>query len=159
MGVEALDGNFIRGSVLGVKIVNTLRKKGCDSLADTLEGATKHADGTEGSSPQGSGGGSKGGIDATNRTTNGLPDNPSQLGHVFGDRPGHLPDTPQNRQLLVDTSNNPANSLGANRFGNEVHVSTRPDGSQIWVETRNGIIQNGGVNNPPRVWVDGEGLR
>jgi hypothetical protein len=96
---------------------------------------------------------------ATNRVTNGLPDNPSQLGHIFGNRRGHLPDTPENRQLLVDTSNNPANSLGTNRFGNDVHVSTRPDGSQVWVETRNGIIQNGGVNNSPRTWVDGEGLR
>lgn len=88
-----------------------------------------------------------------------LPDNPSQLSHIFGNRRGHLPDTPENRQLLLDTSNNQANHLGPNRFGNDVHVSTRPDGSQVWVETRNGIIQNGGANNPPRTWVEGEGLR
>ncbi|MBO9458095.1 hypothetical protein [Labrenzia sp. R5_0] len=96
---------------------------------------------------------------APNRVTNGLPDNPSQLGHVFGDRPGHLPDTPQNRQLLVDTSNNPSNLHGTDRFGNEVHTITQADGSQVWVYTRNGVIQNGGVNNPPKQWVEGVGLQ
>ena len=90
---------------------------------------------------------------------NALPDNPSQLRHIFRDAPGHLPDTPANRRLLLDISTNRSNSLGANRFGNEVFVSTRADGSQVWVETRNGVIQNGGVNNPPRTWVTGDGLR
>jgi hypothetical protein len=95
---------------------------------------------------------------AAKTVTNVLPENPSQLGHIFRDAPGHLPDTIANRQLLLDTATNPANSFGVNRFGNEVFVSTRADGSQVWVETRNGIIQNGGVNNPPRTWVPGKGL-
>ena len=109
--------------------------------------------------PNNGAGGSRSGSGKNTDATNGLPEAPSQLGHIFGSRRGHLPDTPENRRLLVDISNNPSNNLGTNRFGNEVHVSTRPDGSQVWVETRGGVIQNGGVNNPPRIWVDGEGLR
>jgi hypothetical protein len=101
----------------------------------------------------------KGGTSAVNRLSNALPENPSQLSHIFRDAPGHLPDTPANRQLLLDTGTNPSNSLGTNRFGNDVFISTRANGSQVWVETRNGIIQNGGVNNPPRTWIPNEGLR
>lgn len=96
---------------------------------------------------------------ATNTVTNGLPDNPSQLGHIFRNDVGHLPDTPANRQLLVNTTNNPSNFAGKDRFGNDVYISTQSDGSQIWGYTRNGTIQNGGVNNPPKVWVDGHGLQ
>ena len=33
--------------------------------------------------------------------------------------------------------------------GNEWYSRTQSDGSQVWVSTRNGIIQNGGINNPP----------
>jgi hypothetical protein len=101
----------------------------------------------------------KGGTSAVNRLSNALPENPSQLSHIFRDAPGHLPDTPANRQLLLNTGTKPSNSLGINRFGNDVFVSTRADGSQVWVEIRNGIIQNGGVNNPPRTWIPNEGLR
>ncbi len=90
---------------------------------------------------------------------NSLPDNPSQLSHIFRNDSGHLPDTLANRQMLLETSNNAVNKLGTNRFGNDVYVSNRSDGSQIWVETRNGIIQNGGVNNPPRTWIKNEGLK
>uniref|UniRef100_UPI0039A4EC2A DUF637 domain-containing protein n=1 Tax=Rhodospirillum sp. A1_3_36 TaxID=3391666 RepID=UPI0039A4EC2A len=88
-----------------------------------------------------------------------LPENPSQIGHIFRDMPGHLPDTPKNRQLLLDTCNNSENILGPNRFGNEVYALIQADGSQIWVEIRNGVIQNGGVNTPPRTWIPGKGLQ
>lgn len=88
-----------------------------------------------------------------------LPDRSGQLNHIFRNAIGHLTDTPANRQLLLDTSNNSENNLGTNRFGNTVFVSIQADGTQVWVETRNGIIQNGGVNNPPRKWIPGEGLK
>ena len=87
---------------------------------------------------------------APNTVANGLPENPSQLRHIFGNRTGHLPDTPENRQLLLDTRNNQANSLGTNRLGNKFYISTAPNSSQIWVENRICIIYSRGTNNPPR---------
>lgn len=98
-------------------------------------------------------------VPAPNNVTNGLPDNPSQLGHIFRNDVGHLPDTPANRQLLLNTTNNPSNFAGKDRFGNDVYISPQSDGSQVWGYTRNGTIQNGGVDSPPKVWVDGHGLQ
>lgn len=89
---------------------------------------------------------------------NSLPTNDSQLDHIFGDRPGHLPDTPENRQLLVDVANGDDNYLGADKYGNDWHARQEPDGSQTWTTSRGGAIQNGGRNNPPRGWDDDTGL-
>lgn len=44
-------------------------------------------------------------------------------------------------------------------FGNEVYISIRSDGSQLWGYVRNGVIQNGGINNPPIIFVPHVGLR
>lgn len=38
------------------------------------------------------------------------------------------------------------------------HFKTLEDGSQIWTSSRDGIIQEGGLNNPPRPWNDRTGL-
>jgi hypothetical protein len=124
-------------------------QRAIDAGTEVAQGAARRVDDAGGVS----------GDVAAKGVANVLPENPSQLGHIFRDAPGHLPDTIVNRQLLLDTATNQSNSFGVNRFGNEVFISTRADGSQVWVETRNGIIQNGGVNNPPRIWIPGEGLR
>lgn len=92
------------------------------------------------------------------RGGNSLPTNDSQLGHIFGDRPGHLPDTPENRQLLVDVANDDDNYLGTDKYGNEWHARQESDGSQTWTTSRGGTIQNGGQNNPPHDWDDDTGL-
>ncbi len=89
---------------------------------------------------------------------NKLPPDKSQLDHIFDDREGHLPDTPANRQLLVDVANESDNYLGKDKYGNDWHARTEADGSQTWTESRGGIIQNGGSNNPPREWDNDGGL-
>ena len=38
------------------------------------------------------------------------------------------------------------------KYGNVWHARVEEDGSQTWTESRNGIIQNGGRNDPPREW-------
>ena len=41
---------------------------------------------------------------------------------IFGDRPGHLPDTPANRQRLVDVANDRDNYRGVDKYGNKWFV-------------------------------------
>lgn len=89
---------------------------------------------------------------------NTLPANSSQLEHIFGNRPGHLPDTPRNRQLLIDVANDEGNFLGTDKYGNVWHARQETDGSQTWTTSRDGTIQNGGRNNPPRDWDNKTGL-
>jgi filamentous hemagglutinin len=89
---------------------------------------------------------------------NSLPDNSSQLSHIFRDDVGHLADTPENQQALVDLANNPQNRLGTDRFGNEWFAKTQPDGTQLWGSVRKGVIQNGGLNTTPRSFNPATGL-
>ena len=89
---------------------------------------------------------------------NTFPTNPAQIRHIFRDAPGHLPDTPTNRRLLSDLTNNSANRLGIDRHGVEWFGSTRSDGTQVWGSVRNGRIQNGGLNDIPRLFNPDGGL-
>lgn len=80
-----------------------------------------------------------------------LPEDASQLGHIFRPVAGHFAeDTIENRQLLTETASDPANYVETNAYGNKVYAKQLPDGREIWVEVRNGVIQNGGVNGTAR---------
>jgi filamentous hemagglutinin len=81
-----------------------------------------------------------------------FPTGHSQLGHIFRNAPGHLADTPANRQLLTDVASNSANRVGVDRFGNVWFSLTRADGTQVWASARNGVIQNGGLNQVPQAF-------
>ncbi|WP_240669135.1 RHS repeat-associated core domain-containing protein [Dyella sp. M7H15-1] len=90
---------------------------------------------------------------------NSLPTNGSQLGHIFNaNNEGHLPNTPENQQLIEDVANNPDNELGTDSRGLTWYAETQPDGSQVWVSTMNGVIQNGGLNQAPRNYNTQTGL-
>lgn len=91
-------------------------------------------------------------------TGNVLPENPSQLGHILRARPGHLPDTPANRQILEDVANSPDDLLGPDRYGNLWSGRTLSDGTQAWTQVRGGTIINGGVNQVPEVYNPETGL-
>ena len=90
---------------------------------------------------------------------NKIPDNDSTTGHIFRDAEGHIPDTPENRALLEDVANDPANFRGTDKYGNEWYTKIQSDGSQVWVESRNGNIFEGGVNNTPKPWNPETGLK
>ncbi|ANO52658.1 RHS repeat-associated core domain-containing protein [Woeseia oceani] len=77
------------------------------------------------------------------------PPNPAQVQHIFRNAPGHIADTAANRALLQRVASNPGNRVGHDRFGNTIWSRYQSDGSQVWVQTRGGVIQNGGVNAPP----------
>jgi hypothetical protein len=94
-----------------------------------------------------------GGIDIT------LSNDPARIGHIFGDRPGHIPDTPENRELLERVANNPDNYKGRDKWENDWYAADNPNGSQTWVEVRDGEIRNGGINNPPLPWNTNTGYK
>lgn len=70
--------------------------------------------------------------------------------HIFRAKEGHLPDTPENRELLVRTAGDKGNYLGRDIHGNRIFARLTADGKQVWVEVRNGMIRNGGLNQIPR---------
>ena len=75
-----------------------------------------------------------------------LPSGDSQLKHIFGDRPGHLPDTEANRKLLTDLANDQSKFVGTDKYGNSWNVEALPNGQQNWVRYQNGKINEGGRN-------------
>ncbi|MDD9910307.1 MAG: hypothetical protein OXR62_11525 [Ahrensia sp.] len=85
-----------------------------------------------------------------------LPDN---LPHIFGDRHGHLTDTPENRQLLLNLVNNAQSYLGEDKFGQSCYAATEQDGSQLWAVVFDGTIRNGGRNEAPWSFTATEGFQ
>ena len=74
-----------------------------------------------------------------------MPNKRSQIMHIMANRKGHLIDTPANRKILETISDNESNYIFTNHNGNRVYAKV-VNGNQYWVYTRNGIIQDGGIN-------------
>ena len=89
---------------------------------------------------------------------NTFPENEGQIQHIFRDAEGHLPDTATNRSLLQGVADDPATTLGNDAYGNTWSARTNADGTQTWVQTRNGVIINGGVNQTPNTFNPQTGL-
>ncbi|RDV39155.1 hypothetical protein DV096_00860 [Bradymonadaceae bacterium TMQ3] len=87
-----------------------------------------------------------------------FPGDQSQIKHIFRNDPGHLADTPANRRLLIDVADDPSTTLGTDRFGNLWSARTLDDNTQVWVSSRNGVVQNGGRNDTPRTFNPETGL-
>ena len=87
-----------------------------------------------------------------------LPPNDAQLKHIFRNKEGHFSDTPQNRKILEDLANDVTAHAGKDIRGNDWNIRELDDGSQLWVSNKNGVIQNGGINRPPKPWDEFTGL-
>lgn len=87
-----------------------------------------------------------------------LPANDAQLKHILRKAEGHLPDTPENRRLLEELANDVGAHAGKDIHGNDWNIRDLEDGSQMWVTSKNGVIQNGGLNKPPKSWDEFTGL-
>lgn len=74
-----------------------------------------------------------------------MPKQRAQIMHIMRSSEGHLVDTPQNRKLIVDMTNEKEAYLGINIHGNEVYSKT-VNGIQYWAYVRNDIIQDAGAN-------------
>ena len=91
--------------------------------------------------------------------TNRIPDNNSTTGHIFRDAEGHIPDTPENRALLENIANDAENFRGIDKYGNEWYTKILENGREVWVESRNGNIFEGGINEIPKSWNPNTGLK
>lgn len=87
-----------------------------------------------------------------------LPKEKAQLKHIFGDREGHLTDTPYHRKQLKNLANDKSYYKGKDKYGNSWNVKIMRDGSQLWARHRNGTINEGGKNKTPRPWDKQTGL-
>ena len=87
-----------------------------------------------------------------------LPANDSQLKHIFEERDGHLPDTPENRKLLEELANDRDRYRGKDKYGNDWNIRLNDDGTQDWVRSQHQVINEGGSNKEPRPWDDETGL-
>lgn len=87
-----------------------------------------------------------------------FPQNDSQVKHIFRKKDGHIDDTPENRSLLENVANNENNYMGTDKYGNRWYSQMIENIGQVWVRVRDGIINNGGINNPPRDWNGETGL-
>lgn len=71
--------------------------------------------------------------------------------HIFDDREGHLIDTPENRELIMDLVKDVKNFLLQDeRHGKLWFAKTLPNGKQIWAEAIDNVIRNCGINDIPR---------
>jgi RHS repeat-associated protein len=82
----------------------------------------------------------------------------STAAHIFRDAPGHVQDAPANRELITNTANDSTNFLGTDSRGNDWHAAVQSNGSQVWVQSRNGTITNAGVNETPKTFNSQTGL-
>lgn len=87
-----------------------------------------------------------------------LPEGDAQLKHIFCNREGHLPDTPENRKLIEDLANNADCHIGKDARGNDWNIRLNEDGTQDWVRSMNNTINEGGRNITPRHWNPETGL-
>jgi hypothetical protein len=78
--------------------------------------------------------------------------------HIFRNGEGHLPDTPENRELLRDVASDIKNKLDVDSRGNEWYAKTLSNGKQVWALVRNNVIRNGGINDTPRSFNKQTGL-
>lgn len=59
---------------------------------------------------------------------------------------------------MLETCNNESNYVGTDRYGKRWYAQILPDGRQVWVATRDGIIQDCGINDSARSFDSDEGF-
>ena len=74
-----------------------------------------------------------------------MPKPRAQIMHILANRPNHLPDTPENRKLFEEISNDKHNYVRSDPRGFDVYSKVVGD-KEIWVYERDGIIQDAGYN-------------
>jgi hypothetical protein len=88
-----------------------------------------------------------------------FPKNPSQIKHIFAEREGRVPNTFENRKLIIDTASSQENYRGKDRWGIENYSRQLSDGRQIWARIRNSVVDDAGINVMEKPWDDETGFK
>jgi len=78
--------------------------------------------------------------------------------HIFRNEEGHIPDTPENRQLLIAVVSDAKNFLGPDKYKTKWYAKITSTGQQIWAGIRDGVIRYGGINETPKTYNPETGL-
>jgi hypothetical protein len=94
-----------------------------------------------------------------------FPKGRSQIMHIFDKSKlyelggGHFEDTPKNRVYMLELLKNGKNYYGlSSKHQLHWYAEIRADGKQYWASVRDGVIQDCGLNNTPRVFDPETGL-
>ena len=87
-----------------------------------------------------------------------MPAGVAQVKHIFRNAPGHLPETNENKQLILSVSNDPNCYIGTDSKNKKWYTKTLSNGSQVWVSVYNSIISDAGLNTLPRQFDPESGL-
>ena len=87
-----------------------------------------------------------------------INDKNGQDKHIFRNKEGHITDTPENRELLINVVKDSKNYLGTDKHGTNWYSKTLETGKQVWVTERNNLIRDGGINNSPKQFNINTGL-
>ncbi len=79
--------------------------------------------------------------------------------HIFSGKSGKLSDTPANRRLITDLTNDSRNFLGVDKYGKDWYAKTLSNGTQLYGYTQNGIVKGAGINSPPINIFTAQGLK
>jgi len=79
--------------------------------------------------------------------------------HIFSGKQGKFVDTPDNRTILENLSNNKANLRGVDEYGKSWYSQKLQNGKQIYSYTKGGVIKGAGINNTPVDLVTRKGLK
>lgn len=87
-----------------------------------------------------------------------MPSGVAQIKHIFRNATGHLPETDENKRLILSVSNDPDCYIGTDSKNKKWYTKTLSDGSQVWVSVYNSIISDAGLNDSPRKFDPDSGL-
>jgi len=78
--------------------------------------------------------------------------------HMFDNRDGHRPDSPEFRSEIIMTVKNVKNYHGSDIHGNDWYSEILSDGTQRWASVYQKVIKNRGINNVPKLYNPMTGL-
>ncbi|CAL7959830.1 hypothetical protein MIDIC_150002 [Alphaproteobacteria bacterium] len=76
-------------------------------------------------------------------------ENDAQIKHIFRNDEGHVLDTPENRQKILDTVNDEKNFVKTDALGMKHYSKILEDGREVWVRVWKNSIRNAGINDIP----------
>jgi len=83
---------------------------------------------------------------------------PANIDHLFEKRDGHIPNTEENKKVIMDLVKDKANYLGDDRHGNWWYGKILPDGRQLWASAWGDVVGNCGLNETPKPYHPKTGL-